>query len=262
VEKNLAAITGIFKNSIFSAEYINQKGLLQGLDPRAKFFGLLLLIVAASLTSSMTYLIILYLFSLILAIFSNIRLLKFIKRVWLFIPLFTGVIAIPALFLVPGKTLISFYGIKITQTGLSSASVFVLRVAVSVSFVVSLMLTTRWDYILKALKFFRIPSAFILILSMTYRYIHLLLSIVEDMCLALKSRVITQYNKRNGRSWTAGRIGFVFGRSVRLSGDIHDAMVSRGFDGDVRALDTFRMKTKDILWILLTVGVLSFVILL
>jgi cobalt/nickel transport system permease protein len=67
---------------------------------------------------------------------------------------------------------------------------------------------------------------------------------------------IKRHTPKEGERWIAGRRGFIFYKSRRLSGEVYDAMVSRGFQGDVSILDTFRMKGVDYLWLSISLGVL------
>ena len=47
----------------------------------------------------------------------------FIKRVWLALPFFTGMIILPALFIIPGPALVHLpLGLTITQTGATSGA--------------------------------------------------------------------------------------------------------------------------------------------
>ena len=59
-----------------------------------------------------------------------------------------------------------------------------------------LVLTTPWNTLLKALSVLRVPDGFILILGMTYRYIYLLLTTLDDMLLSRKSRVVGRMDER------------------------------------------------------------------
>ena len=199
----------------------------------------------------------LYLLTLLLALAAKIPLGFFVKRVWVFIPLFAGAIALPAIFnvITPGRpvvTLISFsdprqWGpihfpaeIAITEQGLRGAAIFVLRVATSVSFAVLLVLTTEWMRLLKALSALRFPQVGILILGMTYRYIFLFLRVVEGMFLARRSRTVGPTPLREQHHWIAARLGFLLGKSYHLSNEVYLAMLSRGWNGQARSLDGFR----------------------
>jgi cobalt/nickel transport system permease protein len=59
--------------------------------------------------------------------------------------------------------------------------VFVARVGVSVSLAVLLVIVTPWSDLLKSLQALRVPQVFILLLSMTYRYIFLFLHSANGM---------------------------------------------------------------------------------
>ncbi len=254
VERTLLGIASFLKQAIFSEEIARMPGLLQRLDPRAKLLSFALFLVAASFVRKIPPLLGLYLFTLLLASSSRISLSFFLKRVWFFIPLFSGLIVLPALFLVPGEPLLTFFSVgnftlAITKPGASSAFLLVLRVATSVSFAILLVLTTRWSQILKALRIFKISRVFILILGMTYRYLHLLITLVEEMHLAKKSRTIRSDGLRKEQRWVASRIGLLFEKSRRMADEVYEAMVSRGFDGEARVLDTFKMTRLDILWL-------------
>ena len=78
----------------------------------------------------------------------------------------------------------------ITSQGLTTAGLIVMRVAMSVSIVVLITLTTPWTKLLAALRALFVPKIFILIIGMAYRYIFLLLNSVTDMYTARKARAV------------------------------------------------------------------------
>jgi len=170
----------------------------------------------------------------------------FVKRVWLFIPFFTGVIALPALFVTPGPVLVHLpLGVVITRTGFTTALFLLLRVGTSVSVAVLLVLTTPWNSVLKALGVLRLPAVIILILGMTYRYIHLLLHLTNDMFLSRKSRLLRRMNGPEERRLIAATSGTLLNKSLQVSSEVYLAMQSRGFRNYPRTLDTFKMHKVD-----------------
>ena len=212
---------------------------------------------------------ILYCLTLSLAIVSRIPLSLFVKRVWIFVPLFTGLVALPAIFnvITPGEgilTLVTFSKphslgpfslpetISITRQGLHGAALLILRVAVSVSLAILLALTTRWMDLLRALSVLKVPSAVTLVLSMTYRYIHLFLRGLEGMLLARKSRLLAPVTRREEQGWISSRIGVLVGKSYHLSTEVHLAMIDRGWSGKPMGLQEFRFKTRDAICIAFT----------
>jgi len=266
-ERTIDAAAGFLRDAILSETVATRHGLLQALDPRVKLMTILALIVSVSLMRSPGAIWGMYLFVLLLATASSVPLLFFIKRVWLFIPLFSAVIVIPALFNVvtPGEPLwtIAHLGrnfdfgpyhipeaIFITRQGLLTAAIFIGRVAASVSLAVLLTLTTRWSDLLRALGVLRIPQIFILILGMTYRYIFILVQTVRDIHVARKSRTLRYGPTGTEQRWVASRIGCLFKRTWLMSREVHRAMLSRGFSGEVRALAVFRARNYDYVWLL------------
>ena len=91
--------------------------------------------------------------------------------------------------------------------GLAGAVIFVARVGVSVSLAVLLVLTTPWADLLKSLQALRVPQVFILVLSMTYRYIFLFLHTANGMFEARKSRVVGRTSGGEQRRWITGSMG-------------------------------------------------------
>lgn len=249
VERTLADLSHTMEQSLFAEELARQKGLLQSLDPRVKVLGILALLLAVSLSRSLAVIAGLYVVALLLAWASSIPMGFFIKRVWLLLPFFTGMIALPAFFITPGPPLVQLpLGLVITRTGAQTALFLLLRVSTSVSLAILLVLTTPWNGVLKALSVLRVPEAFILILGMTYRYIYLLLHTTNDMFLSRQSRIIGRMSTADERRMIAATAGTLLSKSLHLSSEVYLAMQSRGFRGHPRTMDTFRMRPRDWLW--------------
>ncbi|MEJ2658198.1 MAG: cobalt ECF transporter T component CbiQ, partial [Desulfobacterales bacterium] len=265
VAKTLAETTRAIEYSIFANQYAAKKGFMQRIDPRVKLLTTFTILIIIGLTQRLVPLLVLYVGTLILAIFSRVSFGFFIKRVWVFIPLFTGIVALPAVFniVTPGRslfTVISFLSphtfgpfhipqnITITAQGVSGVAILVMRVATSVSMAILLVVTTEWIRLLKALYVLKTPEVIILILAMTYRYIHLFLRTVEGMFLAKKSREISDLKMKEEHGWIASRLGVLVGKSYRLSNEVHLAMTSRGWTGNPTIMDDFTINRIDALW--------------
>lgn len=249
LERTLSDLANALEQSIFAEKISRRAGLLQALDPRIKVVSILALLIATSLSRSLPVLFCLYCLTLVLAWRSSISVSFFIKRVWLFMPFFTGLIALPALFITPGPPLASLpLGLVITKTGLQTVLFLLLRVSTSVSFGVLLILTTPWPTLLKALSVLRVPDGFLLILGMTYRYIFLLLLLTEDMFLSRKSRMVGKLPPADARRVLAASAGTLLGKSLDLSSEVYLAMQSRGYRGQSRTVNAFQMRGAD--WVL------------
>ncbi|HYT38648.1 MAG TPA: cobalt transporter CbiM, partial [Acidimicrobiia bacterium] len=147
VEKTLDGGAGLLRQAMFSDDMAARPGLLQRLDPRVKLASLLGLLVTAAVVRNIPVLVAMYVATVALATASGLSPGFFVKRVWLFIPVFTGIIVLPATFsfVTHGHIVVplgSWFGhrVGLTSQGLHSAALMVIRVATSISLVVLLTL--------------------------------------------------------------------------------------------------------------------------
>jgi cobalt/nickel transport system permease protein len=238
IEISLCGVLSFLKESVFADEFALKKGFLQSWASRPKAAFFLFLILSVLLARDIRVIAGLYGLCLVLAFVSRIPVGYFLMRTWIFIPLFSFFIAIPAIFSVftPGVALAtwSIFGIELTVTrqGVWGAGVFVARVATSVSLVVLLTLTTQRAFLLKTLRALGVPAVFVMTLGMCYRYIFLFMTVIEHTYLALKSRVGTRVRRGKGRRVVAWNIASLWQRSYRLHEEVYQAMLSRGYRGE------------------------------
>jgi cobalt/nickel transport system permease protein len=262
IGKTIEGIFNFLQEAFVSETYTKRNGLLQSLDPRAKLISILAIIVAASLIGSLWVLIFIYMLTLVFAYLSKVEIWFFIKRVWLFIPIFAGIIAIPMIFNVflPGQCMyqLAYLGpgahfgpfplpatICITQQGVNAAIIFVMRVAACVSAVVLLFITTPHQVLFKSLRTIGVPKIYVLTLGMAYRYIFLLMDLIREMMVAKKARTIRSRSMFDEQKWVGGRMGYTLIRSLDLSEKVHMAMMSRGFNGEIKIMQQFKMRNRD-----------------
>jgi len=265
LEHTIAGITASIERAVFTEEHARSRGWLQEVDPRAKLGMFLAVVLAASLSSSIAVEIALYLVVLAAAVASRVPFDLFVKRVWLGIPLFAGIVVIPAIFFVPGDRLFDLalgpLHLAPSIPGLIGAILFVARVGVSVSLAVLLVLTTPWADLLKSLQAIRVPQLFVLVLAMAYRYIFLFLHLANGMFEARKSRIVGRTCGGEQRRWIASTMGNLLNRSVKMSNDVYAAMAARGFTGSIRSYQDYRMRPVDWLFLAITVGIAAVAVL-
>jgi cobalt/nickel transport system permease protein len=252
LEKSLARFTGMLQESVFAEETASRKGWLQSIDPRVKIAGFLLLLLASAFSHSLQVIAFLYAFSLILAVGSRVFSVSFLARIWIFMPFYTALIALPALFVIPGDPVFRIPGLSwtISEQGLRSAAFLVLRVATSVSFMLLLVLTSSWPSLLKAMRSLRFPKILVFLLMMTYRYLYVLLSTANSLFLGRKSRRVGPEVWQNTRDWIGMLSGALLAKSFHLSNEVHLAMQSRGFRGDPAVMEDSRFKSSDLFWLI------------
>jgi len=255
-EKTIDAFSGFLMGDFYSERLAAKNGLMQGLHPGIKVVTSLLLIFVACCMHSWVSLLLINLYVLLLAYMSKVPLGIFLKRVWVFIPIFTLIIVIPTLFNVfrPGDPLVVLlqYGghhqLTITRQGMQGAVIFVLRVAACVSIAVLMTLTTRWAYLLRGFSMIRIPTIFIKILEMTYRYIYVLLHSASDMFQSRLSRTVGRTSTREQQQFVGNTMGALWTIAFALSDEVHAAMLSRGYTGTPRTLTNARIRGLDWVW--------------
>jgi cobalt/nickel transport system permease protein len=262
IGKTIDGIFGFLEEAFISKSFSRRSGLLQSLDPRAKLISILAIVFATSLIGDLRVLIYVYSLTLLFSYLSKIDVWFFIKRVWLFIPIFAGIIAIPMIFNIffPGDPLVQLVylgagshlgpfslpeSIFITRQGVSAATIFTIRVATCVSAVVLLFLTTPQQILFKSLRTVGVPKLYVLTMEMAYRYIFLLMDMVREMYVAKKARTIKARGMFEEQKWVGGRIGYTLIRSLDMSEKVHMAMMSRGYNGDVKIMQEFKMRNRD-----------------
>lgn len=277
VEKGIKGVVRLTRICLLNEEMAARPGWLQQKNSDFKLLAVLLWIISLSLSKNLIFMGALYILILILAHKSLIGMGYFLTRVWLFIPLFTGAIVFPAIFnfIIPGPSLFVIidlgrpysFGpweipreISITTAGLEVAAILVCRVAVSVSAALLFSLTTKWHDIFRAFGILRVPQVFILIFSMSFRYIQLLLRSYEEMHLAKKSRTIEVKSYKNEHRWVGFSMAALFNKSLKMSDDVHLAMISRGFDGRIKTLGKGKWQKTDYLWLAFSLALLSLAI--
>lgn len=262
VEKTLNGSARLLRQVMFAGDIAVGGGFLQRADPRTKILGLGAVLVATAFLRHIPILVGMYAITLLLARTSRISLGVFVKRVWLFVPIFTGVVVLPATFsfITPGRIVVplgTWFGseVGLTSQGLTSAGLIVVRVATSISLVVLLTMTTQWNRVLAALRALFVPRMFVLVAGMAYRYIFLLLNSVTDMFTARKARmVVARSDVRGARAFVAASAGALFGKAYALSEEVYQAMVARCYRGNPRTLDRAHPGSVDAL---LSVGVVA-----
>lgn len=263
LEKTIAGSVEMLRNTILSQEMASRDGLLQRRDPRMKLVALLVALTAVGLLHHIPVLAGAYLLTVLLALGSRLPAGLVLKRVWLAVPLFTGIVVLPATLSIvtAGQVVLPLWrwdGVVqgVTAPGLTAAMLVLLRVATSISLVLLLTLTTGWTSLLAALRALAVPRIFIMITTMAYRFIFLLLGTVTDMYTARKSRTLgTAAHDRTGRAFVAAGAGHLLSHAGLLSEQVHQAMVARGYRGEPVSLARLRFSAADAVGMVLVLAV-------
>ncbi len=234
-------------HALDAEDVARRDGFLQTLDPRVKLGVFVGFIVVAVMVKSLLVLAGLFLVAVALALTSGIALARLMRQVWIGVLAFTGLIALPAIFLVPGDTLatLPLLGWPVTLQGVRSAAFLLGRSETTATFALVLILSTPWAHLLKAMRAYRLPVVVVVILGMTYRYVFVLLTTAAQMFEARQSRMVGRLGPADRRRLATATAGALFAKALDMSSEVHLAMISRGYRGEPRLIDDFRVRPRD-----------------
>jgi cobalt/nickel transport system permease protein len=245
IERTIASLIAASERAAIAEQVAFSEGALQRVDPRVKVAGLFALIIVVAASRRVSVIAALFVAAAVLAAASNVRLRRLAGWVWAPVLFFTGAIALPAVFLTPGHAV----GFGITEQGLRAAAFLIGRAETAATLSALLVLTTPWPWVLKALRVFRCPMIVVAILGMTYRYVFVILQTALEMFEARKSRTVGALPPSERRRLASSAAGVLLSKSVQMSGEVHLAMRSRGFRGEIHLLEDFRARTADWCWL-------------
>ncbi len=242
LENTLNELTNRHASSLRIEESAKRSGYLQRIEPQVKILISLIFIISISSVRNLPLLAAIYLLVLYSAVISHLPIKPLLKRVWAFVFLFAGAIILPSTLNVvtPGRELIVLWQqprVSMTFPGTVVAATLMIKIAVALSLGMTLTLSTRWNSMLKGLAVLRIPTLFLTVLAMTHRYLSVIMQTAADMFTARQSRLVGPQSNSQGRSFIGAGAGALFGKSLALSEEIHQAMISRGFRGQFIQLD-------------------------
>ena len=246
LESTTLGFARMLTRAMLSERTAHRRGLLQSLDPRVRVIGLFSLVLAVTLCHRIAAVAALFVMAVLLAMLSSVSPVTLAKRVWWVVLGFTGVIALPAIFLTPGVPVGAAGGLAVTQQGLRTAGLLVLRVEAAVTFTALLVLCTPWNQVLKALRALRLPKEAIVMLAMTHRYVFLLVETATQMFDSRRSRTVGVLAGAEQRRMAVRTAGVLLSKSIDMSNEVYLAMQSRGFSGDVQVLPDLRVTMWDI----------------
>jgi cobalt/nickel transport system permease protein len=236
---------------------------LHQMDARVKFVLAVSLILLVALTPFGAFPAYVFFFALIMAgaVIARIDPLLVIRRSLVVLP-FAGA-AITLIFTVPGREIARVPGVgwPISEEGLLRFTSILFKSLISVMAAVILMATTHFTDMLWAMGSLRIPRILVAIISFMYRYLFVLGDEALRLTRARDSRsAVVEGNTNPGntllfRARTTGRlIGSLFLRSFERSERVYQAMVARGYQGELRQLSPPRLSVADVLLAALPIG--------
>jgi cobalt/nickel transport system permease protein len=249
-----------------TSTYLKGGSSIGRLDPRAKVAGTLLFVVCASLLpeGSWSGFGILYIDWLILVGMARVPLAILLRRSLWAVPFLLAGLVVP--FVTAGSVVfqVPLLGWAATDTGLIRGATLVIRTWISVQGFLLLAATTPPEDLFWSLQALRFPKLLASIILFSNRYLTVLSDEGARMVRARRARSAgPQSTVPMGlrvRS-TGGLIGSLFLRALERSERVYAAMLSRGYDGQVRAFRSHRWWWRDSAALSLHLLILSLLVL-
>ena len=182
-----------------------------------------------------------------------------------FIALPFMLVAVSAIFAPSGQPLAEWrvFGISLapTDVGIVRFGSILLRTWLSVQAGILLVAVTQFPDLIHAFEHLRVPAVLTTIIAFLYRYLFVLADEVLRLLRARDSRSAALPGQKSGRTvfWRAQIAGHMAGqlflRSYERSDRIYNAMLARGYTGQMRTLRAHVMRRRD--WLVLSVSILA-----
>ncbi len=241
----------------FLDPYRVRESAVHRLDPRVKLVLAIAFILATAFTPAGAWPVYILLFSLVLSveILSRIGVVYVLERALLAFPFVLA--ALPVIFTTSGQEIMSLsfgnLSLGITVAGLERFTSIALKSWLSIQAAVVLASSTTFPQLLVAMRAIKTPPLLVAIFGLMWRYLFVL---VDEALRLARARTA-----RSGHSdqpelkpggdfiWrakvTGGMAGSLFLRAFERSDRIYMAMISRGYDGEVRAEPLPRLGSTD-----------------
>jgi cobalt/nickel transport system permease protein len=232
--------------------YIDAESPLHALDPRVKVALTILMILLINLTPMGAFGAYVAFFAIMMAgaVIARIDPLMVARRSLIAL-LFAGA-AVTLVFTVPGPTLgtVPLTGWPISEPGLVRFVSILFKSMISVQAATLLVATTHFTDMLWALGALRVPAVLVAIISFMYRYIFVLVEEAIRLQRARDSRSAVIEGKGPSllfQAQTTGRmIGSLLVRGFARSERVYQAMVARGYQGEMKVINPPKATRHDL----------------
>lgn len=262
LDRGLLAVSRLLKDTYVQWDLSAKEGLFQRFDARLKLLFLIFFAVAISLKKDLLSEIVVMAILLTFSLLSRLPLAAVYSRVLALTLAFGGLVSFPSAcnVIVPGTVIVPFFTltssydllfyhipktIGFTREGLHLVVLLSLRVANSLTVCMLVLYTTPFPDLIKALRLLHVPSLVILVITLFHKYVFILACALEEMHLAMKSRIMTSFTSSGVRIWATDRMAYLYRKTHRTCEDVFGGMLSRGFTGEVQLIGSVPLSRID-----------------
>ena len=229
--------------------------IIARLDPRIKIVTVFFFSIAVAVLNRIPVLLCALMLAFLIVLTAKVSIKELIKRLtpvnmlvgflWLFLP-----------FTFAGKPIFYIGSLPVTHEGVLYATRISIRSNAIMFMMIVLVVTTSIFTLGHAMHALKIPKKIVHLFFFTYRYIHVMQREYIRLVNSMKIRGFRAKTNLHTYKTFAYMIGMILIRSFDRAQRVHNAMLCRGFKGNLYSLKTFSIKKRDMASLVLALAVI------
>lgn len=238
-------------------ELSNGDSFLRKLDPRGKIIVVFLFSIVVAAANRLQVLLWSLVLGLLMVMAAKVPAKELFKRLipvnmlilflWFFLPFTFG-----------GKPLFFLGPLAVTREGVLYATRISIKSNAMMLMLIALVASTPIFSMGHAMHQLGIPQKIVHLFFFTYRYIHVIYREYLRLKNSMKIRGFTPKTCLHTYKTFAYMVGMLLVKSFDRAQRVHNAMLCRGFNGDLYSLSKFSFKKRDIVSMVLMLTVILF----
>jgi cobalt/nickel transport system permease protein len=229
--------------------------LLMHLDPRIKIVAVFFFSMVVAILNRIPVLLCAWVLGFLMVFIAKVSLRELVKRLtpvnmlvgflWLFLP-----------FTFPGKPILYLGTLPVTHEGVLYATKITIKSNAIMLTMIGLVATTSIFTLGHAMHELKVPKKIVHLFFFTYRYIHVMQREYIRLANSMKIRGFRAKSNLHTYKTLAYMIGMILVRSLDRAQRVHNAMLCRGFKGNLYSLKTFSINKRDIVSLVLATAII------
>ena len=238
-------------------ELSNGDSFIRRLDPRGKIIIVFLFSIVVAAANRFQVLLWSLALGLLIVMGAKVPAKELIKRLipvnmlilflWLFLPFTFG-----------GETLFFIGPLAVTREGILYATRISIKSNAMMLMLIALVASTPIFSMGHAMHELGIPQKIVHLFFFTYRYIHVIYREYWRLKNSMKIRGFTPKTSLHTYKTFAYMVGMLLVRSFDRAQRVHNAMLCRGFKGDLYSLSSFSFKRRDVCFMAFMLTIIIF----
>jgi cobalt/nickel transport system permease protein len=228
--------------------------ILFHIDPRIKIVTVFFFSIVVAVLNQIPVLLFAWLLGFLTVLTAKISKRNLVKRLtpvnllvgflWLILPL-----------TFPGKPIFYLGTFPVTHEGILYATKITIKSNAIMLMMIALVTTTSIFTLGHAMHELRVPQKIVHLFFFTYRYIHVMHREYLRLVNSMKIRGFRAKTNVHTYRTFAYMIGMILVKSFDRAQRVHNAMLCRGFKGNLYSIKTFSIKQRDIFFLVLATAI-------